>query len=66
MPKVICNECKREWSKEELKPHIENVSEKATLGAIIYNVLIAKLNIYVFMMMPKLKAGRISEQLLMM
>ena len=28
MPKVICNECKREWSKEELKPHIENVCEK--------------------------------------
>ena len=31
MPKVICNECKKEWSKEELKPHIENVSEKGNV-----------------------------------
>lgn len=31
MPKVICNECKKEWSKEDFKPYIENVCEKGNV-----------------------------------
>ena len=31
MPKVICNECKREWSNDELKRYVENVAEKGNV-----------------------------------